>query len=140
MLRDEEADELEALDDEDDQDLDLEDLEDDLEDLDEDEDDDEGADEDEEADDEDDVGGQESLEELLDQKPSPKRGAARPDSDEDTDIMALTSERDDRVGARLPSRVTPIKDKEEFVCRGCYLVKSKWQLADKERGLCRDCV
>lgn len=137
MLRDEETDELEELDDDEDlDDVDLEDLEDDLEDLDSDE------DEDEDDDDEDDDGGggQESLEELLDQKPSPKRGVARPDSDEDTDIMALTSERDDRVGARLPSRVTPIRDKEEFVCRGCYLVKSKWQLADKERGLCRDCV
>lgn len=129
VLRDDEADELQELD---------EDLEDDLEDV-------EGEGEEEEInedDDEDDeeAGGQQSLEELLDQKPSPKRGAAPPDSDEDVDIMALSSERDDRIGARLPSRVMPIKDKEEFVCRGCYLVKSKSQLADKERGLCRDCV
>ncbi len=27
----------------------------------------------------------------------------------------------------------------EFVCHGCFLVKSRAQLADSERSLCRDC-
>jgi hypothetical protein len=29
---------------------------------------------------------------------------------------------------------------DEFVCRGCFLVKRTTQLADKRRKLCRDCV
>ena len=29
---------------------------------------------------------------------------------------------------------------DEFVCRSCFLVKRRCQLADPVRGLCRDCV
>ncbi len=36
-------------------------------------------------------------------------------------------------------RVLP-KQADEFVCKSCFLVKSFKQLADKKRGLCRDCV
>jgi hypothetical protein len=36
-------------------------------------------------------------------------------------------------------RVLP-KQPDEFVCRSCFLVKHASQLADKKRGLCRDCV
>lgn len=36
-------------------------------------------------------------------------------------------------------RVLP-KQPDEFVCRSCFLVKHSSQLADKKRGLCRDCV
>lgn len=81
---------------------------------------------------------QASLEELLDQKGTGRKVA--PETDEEIDIMAFVSERDQPVGARLPSRVTPIRGGQEFVCNRCRLVKAKVQLADKERGLCRDCV
>ena len=40
----------------------------------------------------------------------------------------------------LPARVIPLKDRQEFVCNRCRLVKARVQLADSERGLCRDCV
>jgi hypothetical protein len=40
----------------------------------------------------------------------------------------------------LPSVVVPIKDRQEFVCSNCHLVKARVQLADAARGLCRDCV
>ena len=36
-------------------------------------------------------------------------------------------------------RVLP-KQSDEFVCSSCFLVKSSNQLADKKKGLCRDCV
>jgi hypothetical protein len=32
------------------------------------------------------------------------------------------------------------KQPGEFVCRSCFLVKSRTQLADKKHLLCRDCV
>ena len=32
------------------------------------------------------------------------------------------------------------KQADEFVCRSCFLVKHISQLADKRKGLCRDCV
>ena len=36
-------------------------------------------------------------------------------------------------------RVLP-KQSDEFVCSSCFLVKNTNQLADKKKGLCRDCV
>ena len=36
-------------------------------------------------------------------------------------------------------RVLP-KQPDEFVCSSCFLVKHSSQLADPEKGLCRDCV
>lgn len=81
-----------------------------------------------------------SLEEILAQRAAARRG---PESDEDVteDIMALTSERETPVvGEPLPARIVPIKDRQEFVCNNCHLVKARSQLADEERGLCRDCV
>jgi hypothetical protein len=33
-----------------------------------------------------------------------------------------------------------LKQPGEFVCRSCFLLKPETQLADRERGLCRDCV
>jgi hypothetical protein len=87
----------------------------------------------------DDDGGSEdaSLEELLAQ-----RAARRPaDEPEDPDdIMTLSSEAKTPIKEPLPSRVIPIRDREEFVCNRCHLVKRKSQLADPERMLCRDCV
>lgn len=63
------------------------------------------------------------------------------DADDETeDIMALSSEAATPVREPLPSRVIPIRDREEFVCNRCHLVKKKVQLADADKGLCRDCV
>ncbi len=38
-----------------------------------------------------------------------------------------------------PIKVLP-KQKDEFVCQSCFLVKKQNQLADKKRKYCRDCV
>ena len=86
---------------------------------------------------EEDDGEQASLDELLDQRLASRRGSD--DADDDEDITALSS-----LAATSDTgvvvKVTPIKDRQEFVCNRCHLVKAKVQLADPARGLCRDCV
>ena len=82
-----------------------------------------------------------SLDELLAQRAAARRGSD--DADDDDDIMALSSEAvevDTTVAEPIPVKVAPVKEQKEFVCRSCFLVKSKSQLADAERVLCRDCV
>ena len=118
-----------------------EDEDEDEDDGDEDEDDDEEDDEDATAalPDEDEEEGQASLEEMLAQRAAARRGTD--DADDDGDIMALSSEKDEPAPiVDLPARATPIKAGEEFVCKSCFLVKPRVQLADEARGLCRDCV
>ena len=89
----------------------------------------------EEDDEEDDA----SLDQLLSQRAASRRGSD--DSEDDDDIMALASEKEPRGTVEVaPAQVIPIKDRQEFVCQRCYLVKARSQLADAERSLCRDCV
>lgn len=132
-LDDETSQETEALEEEED----LEDLE-DVEDV-------EGADLDDEppADeavdsDADEDSEQASLEELLAQRAAARRGTDDPD--EDTDIMALSSEAKARTEEPLTTRIAPLRARQEFVCARCHLVKPRVQLANPERGLCRDCA
>lgn len=40
----------------------------------------------------------------------------------------------------IPPRVKLVKDEGEFVCARCHLVKKKVQLADPDKGYCRDCA
>jgi Domain of unknown function (DUF4193) len=80
-----------------------------------------------------------SLDEILTARPSPRRGREEPEEEEDI-IGALVPDRDLVAIEPLPSVVVPIKDRQEFVCNKCHLVKARSQLADAERGLCRDCV
>ncbi len=97
----------------------------------------EPPDEDEEED------GDASLDEILADRGSAKRSAVTGDADDDDeeDIMAaLVPDREPPILGPLPERVDPIKDRQEFVCNRCHLVKLKSQLADADRGLCRDCV
>jgi uncharacterized protein DUF4193 len=56
--------------------------------------------------------------------------------DEDEAAVALT--RDDRLEP-VDARVVPMQT-TEFVCKRCFLVKHRSQLADKKRTLCRDCA
>lgn len=80
-----------------------------------------------------------SLDQLLSQRAAGRRGSD--DSDDDDDIMALASEKEPTGTAEVPlSRVTPVKDRQEFVCQKCRLVKARSQLADADRMLCRDCA
>lgn len=89
------------------------------------------------ADDEDE-GDETSLDELLAQRTATRKG--NEEVEEEEDIMALASEKDTSASATLPSKVIPIKDQQEFVCRSCHLVKARSQLADAERMYCRDCA
>ena len=81
--------------------------------------------------------GSTSLDQLLAQRASRRASA---DDDDDDEIMALASERHQPLREAISTRVIPIKDRQEFVCKRCHLVKAKSQLADPQRGLCRDCV
>jgi hypothetical protein len=78
-----------------------------------------------------------SLDQLLAQRAAARRGTD--EADDEDDIMALASERDVPV-AEPVARVLPLKERQEFVCARCHLVKARSQLADANRGLCRDCV
>lgn len=79
-----------------------------------------------------------SLEELLAQRAAARKGAD--EAEDEDDIMALSSEKDTAAVTALPSKVIPIKDEQEFVCKSCYLVKARSQLADEKRMYCRDCA
>jgi len=80
-----------------------------------------------------------SLEELLARRTASRSVSDDPDEDEDEDLLALSSEAR-RKASPPKSKVTPIRNREEFVCKRCFLLKPKVQLADAERMLCRDCV
>ncbi len=87
----------------------------------------------------DDEGDESSLDELLTQRAAARRGTD--DSEDEDDIMSLASEKEpDVMKEVIPARVIPVKDRQEFVCKRCHLVKLRAQLADEDRVLCRDCV
>jgi hypothetical protein len=88
---------------------------------------------------EEDEDGAASLDALIAQRTAARRASG--DAEDEDDIMsALVTERDERLPEVIAPRVVPIKDRKEFVCNRCHLVKAKSQLADPQRGLCRDCV
>jgi hypothetical protein len=63
--------------------------------------------------------------------------AEEEEADEEEDAtVALT--KDERLEP-VETRVVPIQS-TEFVCKKCFLVKHRSQLADKKRMLCRDCA
>lgn len=90
------------------------------------------------ADDDDEEDGQASLEELIAQRAAGRKAAE--ETDDEGDIMTLASEPDEPVVEALPTKVAPIRDQKEFVCKSCYLVKPRVQMADTKREYCRDCV
>ena len=75
-----------------------------------------------------------SLEDILTKKPE-ERPAPEEDDDEDS---VLSLGRDERLET-LSVKVIP-QQPTEFMCRKCYLVKHRSQLADKKRMYCRDCA
>jgi hypothetical protein len=86
-----------------------------------------------------DVSDSTSLEELLAQRTAARQVSDDLDEDEDEDFISLTSD-ETRKKSPPKSKVTPLRNREEFVCKRCFLLKPKVQLADSERMLCRDCV
>jgi hypothetical protein len=78
----------------------------------------------------------ESIHEVLEKQ------EARDDEDEaeeEEPAAAVTTTAPDERIEPLDARVTPIQS-TEFVCKNCYLVKHRSQLADKRRMFCRDCA
>lgn len=78
----------------------------------------------------------ESIHEVLEKQ------EARDDEDEDVEeepvVPVAAVKGDDRLEP-IESRVVPIQS-TEFVCKNCFLVKHRSQLADKRRMFCRDCA
>jgi hypothetical protein len=106
--------------------------------------DDEDADDDEDTkgtsddEDEDDEDTEASLDEILAERAKAELVVVD-DDDDDDDLLELVS--DDTKGVTpLRAKITPVKEKQEFVCARCHLVKNRAQMADPKRGLCRDCV
>jgi hypothetical protein len=57
---------------------------------------------------------------------------------EEDEVVTPASTRDERLEP-LDARVVPMQE-TEFMCKNCYLVKHRSQLADKRKMLCRDCA
>lgn len=77
----------------------------------------------------------ESIQELLVKQEARSEEAEAPDEEDET--LAATAK-----GERLEpieTKVVPIQS-TEFVCKKCYLVKHRSQLADKKKMRCRDCA
>jgi hypothetical protein len=75
-----------------------------------------------------------SLEELIAKKAD--RPTITDDEDDDDGVMALGR---DEARESLTTKVLPVQQ-NEFVCKSCFLVKHRSQLADRRRQLCRDCA
>jgi hypothetical protein len=74
-----------------------------------------------------------SLDEIIASKPEEGGG-----EEETEDEGMISTGREERVET-LAVKVVP-QQPTEFVCKNCYLVKHRSQLADKKRMFCRDCV
>jgi len=61
------------------------------------------------------------------------------DEVEEEPVAAVSTARGEERLEPLDARVIPMQS-TEFVCKNCYLVKHRSQLADKRRMLCRDCA
>jgi len=59
-------------------------------------------------------------------------------ADEDEEVIPLDLAKDDRAEA-IDTKVVPMQE-TEFMCKRCFLVKHRSQLADKKKMLCRDCA
>ena len=78
----------------------------------------------------------ESIQELIVKQEAAADEADAPDEEE----VILTMTRDEKLAADpAETRVVPIQE-TEFVCKRCFLVKHRGQLADKKKMLCRDCA
>jgi hypothetical protein len=64
--------------------------------------------------------------------------ATKSEEGDSEDEGMISTGREERVET-LAVKVVP-QQPTEFVCKNCYLVKHRSQLADKKRMFCRDCV
>lgn len=61
------------------------------------------------------------------------------EADEEEPVVAVAATKGDERLEPIEARVVPIQS-TEFVCKNCFLVKHRSQLADKRRMFCRDCA
>ena len=61
------------------------------------------------------------------------------EADEEEPVVAVATTKGDERLEPIEARVVPIQS-TEFVCKNCFLVKHRSQLADKRRMFCRDCA
>ena len=83
------------------------------------------------------LGDVESIQDLLAKQEATETGKAAPEEAEE-EVIPLDLARDDRAEA-IDTKVVPMQE-TEFMCRNCFLVKHRSQLADKKRMYCRDCA
>jgi hypothetical protein len=78
----------------------------------------------------------ESIQDLLAKQETASEAAEA--ADEEDEAAVALSARDERLEP-AETRVVPMQA-TEFMCKRCYLVKHRSQLADKKKMLCRDCA
>ena len=78
----------------------------------------------------------ESIQELIVKQEARAEEAEAADDEEEALLATMT--REERLDP-VDTKVVPMQA-TEFVCKRCYLVKHRSQLADKKRTLCRDCA
>jgi uncharacterized phage infection (PIP) family protein YhgE len=83
------------------------------------------------------IGEVESIQDLLaKQESASEQAEAQTEDEEDTTV---SKGRDERLEPLDSTRIVPMQS-SEFMCKRCFLVKHRSQLADKKRTLCRDCA
>jgi hypothetical protein len=82
------------------------------------------------------LGDVESIQDLLAKQEATETGKDAPEEEEE--IVPLDLARDDRAEP-VDTKVVPMQE-TEFMCKRCFLVKHRSQLADKKKMLCRDCA
>jgi hypothetical protein len=83
------------------------------------------------------LGEVESIQDLLAKQESQAEEDEAPEEDDEAAALATVT-RDERLEP-LDTRVVPIQN-TEFMCKSCFLVKHRSQLADKKKMYCRDCA
>jgi hypothetical protein len=76
----------------------------------------------------------ESIQEML-----TKQEAAEEAADAEEEVVIPLTKEEKLAGDQADTRVIPMQE-TEFVCKRCFLVKHRGQLADKKKMLCRDCA
>jgi hypothetical protein len=68
-----------------------------------------------------------------------KQEAAEEAAEEEEEVALPLTKEEKLAGDQADTRVVPMQE-TEFVCKRCFLVKHRGQLADKKKMLCRDCA
>ena len=82
--------------------------------------------------------GLENVESIQDLQAKQETAEGAQEAAEEDEVAAPSTTRDERLEP-LDARVVPMQE-TEFMCKNCYLVKHRSQLADKRKMLCRDCA